>query len=90
MVDAQIPQSPKFAREQRRRALWAGVVGLVMGLATLALGIDSMRTGQWVTYGRQFSAPDLPGWVVTLLALFILICSAWILARFARKAAEQK
>jgi hypothetical protein len=86
MIDAQIPQSPKFAREQRRRALWAGVTGLLMGLATLALGIDSMRTGEWVSYGRINSSLELPGWVVTLMALFILFCSAWIILRFARKA----
>jgi hypothetical protein len=86
MIDAQIPQSPKFAREQRRRALSGGVTGLVMGLVTLALGIDSMRTGRWVSWGRAYSSLELPGWVVTLMALFILFCSAWILLRSARKA----
>lgn len=86
MIDAQIPQSPQFAREQRRRALWAGVWGLVMGLVILALGIDSLRTGEWVSYGRAYSSVELPGWVVTLMALFILFCSAWVLLRSARKA----
>lgn len=85
MIDAQIPQSPRFAREQRRRALGAGITGLAMGLVTLALGIDSMRTGERVSYGRAYSSLELPGWVVTLMALFILFCSAWILRRSARQ-----
>lgn len=85
MIDAQIPQSPRFAREQRRRALWAGVGGLAMGLVVLALGIESMRTGIWVSYGREYGSLELPGWVVTLMALFILFCSAWILRRLPRK-----
>ncbi|MEJ1965459.1 MAG: hypothetical protein WDO56_29525 [Gammaproteobacteria bacterium] len=78
-------QSPKFAREQRRRAAWAGAVGLVMGLVLLALGIHSMQTGEWIVYGRAMSDLRLPGWIVVLIALFILFISGSILWRFARK-----
>jgi hypothetical protein len=78
-------ESPEFARQQRRRSLWAGVVGLGMGLAVLALGVDSVRTGKWVAFGRVGQAPDLPGWAVIIIALFLLFISGSILWRFARK-----
>jgi len=79
-------QSPELARRQRRRSLWAGVVGLGMGLTVLTLGVDSVRTGKWVAFGRVGDAPDLPGWVVILMGLFLLVISGSILWRFARKA----
>jgi hypothetical protein len=79
-------QSPEFARQQRRRSLWAGVVGLGMGFVVLALGVDSARTGRWVTFGRVGNSWDLPGWAVILMALFLLYISGSILWRFARKA----
>jgi hypothetical protein len=78
-------QSPELARRERRRSLWAGVVGLGMGLTILALGVDSVRTGKWVAFGRVGDAVDLPGWVVVLMALFLLFLSGSILWRFARK-----
>jgi hypothetical protein len=78
-------QSPELARQQRRRSLWAGVVGLGMGLTILALGVDSVRTGKWVAFGRVGNAPDLPGWAVILMALFLLFISGSILWRFAGK-----
>lgn len=77
--------SPRFAREQRRRALWAGVFGIGMGLVSLAAGIDSMRTGKWMVWGRAMSSLELPGWVVVLAALFIVFLSGWVIVRFARK-----
>ena len=86
MIDDQIPQSPKFVREERRRTLWAGITGLVLGLAALSWGIDGMRTGEWVSYGRMYSSLELPGWVVTLIGLFLLFVSGWILLRLRRKA----
>ena len=73
--------SPKFAREQRRRTRWAGVVGILMGLVSLVLGIDSMRTGEWVVYGRAMTGVELPGWAVVLIALFILCLSGALLWR---------
>jgi hypothetical protein len=78
-------QSPELARQQRRRTLWAGVVGLGMGVTILALGVDSVRTGKWVVFGRVGDAWDLPGWAVILMALFLLFISGSILWRFARK-----
>ena len=77
--------SPRFAREQRRKNLWAGVVGIGIGLVSLAAGIDSMRTGKWVVFGRAMSGVELPGWMVVLAALFILFLGGWVIARFARK-----
>ncbi|MEP7244660.1 MAG: hypothetical protein ABI885_13410 [Gammaproteobacteria bacterium] len=50
----------------------------------LAVGIDSMRTGKWVVYGREMTGVELPGWAVVLAALFILFISGWVIARFAR------
>jgi hypothetical protein len=78
--------SPELARRQRRRSLQAGVVGVGMGLAVMALGIDSVRTGKWVALGRVGDSWDLPGWAVILIALFLLFISGSILWRFARKA----
>ena len=78
-------QSPELARRQRRRSLWAGLVGLGMGLVILALGVDSVRTGKWVAFGRVGDSVDLPGWAVILMALFLLFISGSILWQFARK-----
>jgi hypothetical protein len=78
-------QSPELARRERRRSLWAGVVGLGMGLTVLALGVDSVRTGKWVALGRVGDTWDLPGWAVILMALFLVFLSGSILWRFARK-----
>lgn len=77
--------SPEFARQQRRRAFWAGLGGIAMGLAMLAFGVDAMRTGVWVKMGRVGSEIDLPGWIVVLMALFLLFCGVAVLRRFARK-----
>jgi sterol desaturase/sphingolipid hydroxylase (fatty acid hydroxylase superfamily) len=77
--------SPRFAREQRRKNLWAGVVGIVIGLVSLAAGIDSMRTGKWMVWGREMSSLMLPGWMVVLASLFIVFISGWVIVRFARK-----
>jgi len=77
--------SPRFAREQRRKSLWAGVMGIVIGLVSLIAGIDSMRTGKWMVWGRAMSTLELPGWMVVLAALFILFLSGWAIVRFARK-----
>ena len=78
-------QSPKLAREQRKRDLWAGVVGLGLGLTILTIGIGSMRSGEWVHYGRVGRSVELPGWAVVLLALFILFGSGWVLLLIARR-----
>jgi hypothetical protein len=78
-------QSPELARQQRRRSRWAGVVGLGMGLTILALGVDSVRTGEWVVFGRVGATWDLPGWAVILMAVFLLFISGSILWRFGRK-----
>ena len=78
-------QSPELARQERRRSLWAGVVGLGMGFTILAVGVDSVRTGKWVMFGSVGDAWDLPGWAVILIALFLLCGSGSILWRFARK-----
>lgn len=78
-------QSPKLAREQRKRDVWAGVAGLGLGLVILVIGIGSMRTGEWVHYGRVGDSVELPGWAVVLLALFILLGSGWVLLRIARR-----
>jgi hypothetical protein len=78
-------ESPEFARQQQRRSLWAGVVGLGMGLTILALGVNSVRTGEWVAFGRVGSSLDLPGWAVILTALFLLCISGSIIWRFGRK-----
>jgi hypothetical protein len=78
-------QSPRFAREQRRKGLWAGVVGIGIGLVSLAAGIDSMRTGKWMVWGRAMDSLELPGWVVVLAALFIVFTSGWVILRSARK-----
>ena len=77
--------SPEFARRQRRRSLWAGLGALGMGLFVLVLGVDSVRTGQWVAFGRVGNEVDLPGLVVILMALFLLFLGGSILWRFARK-----
>ena len=72
------------ARE-RRRALWAGVLGLGMGFTLLVLGVNSVRTGQWVEFGRVGSTFELPGFVAVLMALFLLYISGWVILRFASK-----
>jgi hypothetical protein len=77
--------SPELARRERRRALWAGVLGLGMGLTLLVLGVNSVRTGEWVKFGRVGSTYDLPGFVAVLMALFLLCTSGWVILRFARK-----
>ena len=77
--------SPELARRERRRALWAGVLGLGMGLTLLVLGVNSVRTGEWVKFGRAGSTYDLPGFVAVLMALFLLYTSGWVILRFARK-----
>ena len=77
--------SPEFARRERRRNLWAGLVGLGMGLAVLVFGVDSVRTGEWVEFGRAGDAWAVPGFVAILMALFILFISASVIWRFARK-----
>jgi hypothetical protein len=76
--------SPELARRERRRALWAGVLGLGMGLTLLVLGVNSVRTGEWVKFGRAGSTYDLPGFVAVLMALFLLYISGWVILRFAR------
>lgn len=78
-------QTPQFALLQRRRAFWTGAVGILLGLMSLALGVDAMRTGKWVTYGRVGSTLVLPGWAVVLAGVFLLVISGWVLLRFARK-----
>jgi hypothetical protein len=77
--------SPRFAREQRRKSLWAGVFGIGLGLVSLEAGVDSMRTGKWVVWGRAMNSLELPGWMVVLAALFIVFLSGWIIVRSARK-----
>jgi hypothetical protein len=77
--------SPEFARRERRRALWAGVLGVGMGFTLLVLGVNSVRTGQWVEFGRVGSTYELPGFVAVLMALFLLYISGWVMLRFARK-----
>ena len=77
--------SPKFARQQRRANLWAGLLGVVLGLFSMVAGLDAVRTGKLVSYGRSVRGPDLPGWVVVLIGLFILLLSGWVLWRFARR-----
>jgi hypothetical protein len=77
-------QSPKFAREQRRRNAWAGLVGLGMGAAILPLGINSMRSGKWMIFGRAANGVELPGWVVVLIALAIMAGSIAVLWRLPR------
>jgi hypothetical protein len=83
--DLRVRLSPELARRQRRSSLWAGVIGLGMGLTILALGVDSVRTGQWVRFGRVGDAWDLPGWAVILMSAFLLFISGSILWRFARR-----
>ncbi len=78
-------QTPEFARQQRRRNLGAGALGLGLGLMSLVAGLDAMRTGKWVVYGRAASGASFPGWAVVLIGLFILFISAWVLWRYARK-----
>ena len=80
-----VRHTPEHARQERRRAFQAGLVGVVMGLVILGIGVDSMRTGEWVHFGRVGTSLILPGWTVTAIALFILLGSSWILWRFARK-----
>ena len=77
--------SPEFARRERRRALWAGLLGLGMGVMLLVLGVNSVRTGVWVEFGRVGSTFDLPGFVTVLMALFLLYISGWVILRSARK-----
>jgi hypothetical protein len=77
--------SPEFARRERRRALWAGVLGLGMGVMLLVLGVNSVRTGVWVELGRVGSTFDLPGSVTVLMALFLIYISGWVILRSARK-----
>ncbi len=77
--------SPEHARQERRRAFQAGLVGVVMGLVTLGLGINGIRTGEWVDFGRQSSSLMLPGWIVAAIGVSILWGSGWILWKFARK-----
>jgi len=56
-----------------------------MGLMVLPLGVNSIRTGKWVAFGRVGNETDLPGSVVILMASFLLFISGSILWRFARK-----
>jgi hypothetical protein len=77
--------SPELARRERRRSLWAGALGLGMGATLLVLGVNSVRTGEWVEFGRVGSTYELPGFVVVLMALFLLYTSGWVILRFARK-----
>ena len=77
--------SPELARRERRRALSGGVLGLGMGVTILVLGVNSVRTGDWVEFGREGSTFDLPGFVVVLMALFLLYISGWVILRFGRK-----
>ena len=77
--------SPELARRERRRALWAGVLGLGMGFTLLVLGVNSVRTGEWVKFGRVGSTYDLPGFVVVVMALFLLYISGWVIVRFGSK-----
>lgn len=76
--------SPELARRERRRALWAGLLGLGMGFTLLVLGVNSVRTGEWVKLGRAGSTYDVPGFVAVLMALFLLYISGWVILRFAR------
>ena len=78
-------QSPEFARRERRRALWAGLTGVGMGLVILGDAVDAMRTGRLIDFGRVGDTLILPGWAVALIALFLLFVSGSILWRFARK-----
>jgi hypothetical protein len=77
--------SPELARRERQSALWAGVLGLGMGFTVLVLGVNSVRTGEWVKFGRVGSTYELPGFVAVLMALFLLYISGWVIVRFARK-----
>jgi hypothetical protein len=77
--------SPEFARRERRRALWAGLLGLGMGVMMLVLGVNSIRTGEWVALGRVGNAFDVPGFVAVLMGVFLLYAGGWVIVRFARR-----
>ncbi|MEP6919405.1 MAG: hypothetical protein ABJC89_27430 [Acidobacteriota bacterium] len=78
-------RSPEFAQRERRRALWAGLLGTGMSLVILGLSVDAMRTGQWMSLGRAGDSVIMPGWTGALIALFLLFVSGSILWRFARQ-----
>jgi hypothetical protein len=78
-------QTPEHAQRERRKALWAGLLGVAMGLGGLWLGVDGMRTGQWIAMGRRGSEVLLPGWIVVLMAIFLLFIGASVMWRFGRK-----
>lgn len=78
-------QTPELARQQRLRAVRAGLFGVVMGSVILLEGAAATRSGQEIHFGRVGWYLVLPGWVVALAGLFILFVSGWVLWRFARR-----
>ena len=68
--------SPEYERERRKRTQHAGVFGILMGAAVLAVGVNAMRTGAMVMDLHYLA---FPGWIVAPMGLFVLILSIWIL-----------
>ena len=85
MPETPIRFSPKFLREERRKSLGAGLVGIVLASVCFVAAAIGWRTGAWVPWGRAYSSLVLPPWVVALMGIFILICSVWILLKAANR-----
>jgi hypothetical protein len=71
--------SPTFAREQRRKGLFAGLLGLSMAIVSLADAFHAMRTGRMVDMGPYSGHVLFPPWLVALMGLFLLVGSGLVL-----------
>ena len=80
-ADPQARWSPRFAREQRRKNLVAGIVGIAMGAVVLVEAVLAMRAGTWVRFGSPSNSFSIPGWVAARAGVFVVFIGVMILWR---------
>lgn len=73
--------SPRFARQQRRTSLFAGILGIVMGALLLIDAVGAIRAGTSIRFGSVSRYVELPGWLAALAGLFIVFIGGSILWR---------
>ncbi len=75
-------ETPEHRRQRRRRGFIVALVGIALGIFTIAIGVAAIRTGELVVGGPGQVA--LPGEIVAPMGAFILVLSAWLLWRLLR------
>ena len=75
-------QTPELARRRRKQGIWASLLGVLMGTATLGAGVHATRTGEMV---RSFPGQlELTGPEASVLGAVVIAGSLWLLWRILR------